>query len=698
MLIVAIIISTLLQCKAFQVYRALCFNRRCLVRFSANNENNDTLMVSIDQLKEFWQSKGFEEDEFSTQDAVSLMAMEVVTSSEDTFDILGTPGNYSLSANNESSFSPLGITEIEYLKETFVAENTESSMLLSTRSVGIDLGTTNSVVSAIEGGRPRVITIDGERVLPSVVAYLADGRVLVGEAARRQAVTNPQNTFASIKRIIGRTQTQLEQLNDVQSLNILSKSPSKKPALIKCPNKNGGTVEAPEISSLVLRRLLDTAEAHLACEPIKKAVVTVPAYFAPSQCDATEQAARQAGLEKVKLLREPEAAALAYGLTKKGKQIVLVFDLGGGTFDVSVLDVGDEYVEVIATSGDANLGGDDMDVLVQDWIVQQCVEEWTSSSSSSSSRSRHDAAHHRKVVEMHLRSDMSAMVRIKSAAEAAKISLSRGSVAVVDLPLLAKSGGGDALLGIRVTLTRRKFESLIQPVLRAIARPLREVALMAGVNLQGESGLMGGITQEYEALRDEDEGNDGGETCDASDVGSKLSLRRLRDMQTEDRRAAKVKKKVAGKTRSEVFSSCPSFPLVINGTMTLTTIHPFLTLHYQVRRLRSELGDATLNAFPGGQALDDIILVGGATRIPAVRRLVRSLTGIEPKHTVNPDEAVSLGASVLAGIMDGDIKGMQVQLPMTRPPSLCALYVQAYYPFASSPSLSHTHVPLNYRS
>jgi len=637
--------------------------------------------VSSEDLQRLWVKRGFPEDSFSERDALLLTMVDgededgtFMSFEEIDVEILKGAMLGEVSVLNAGVMVADTNTDAAVDAGIEAEASSDSPMVPSGRSVGIDLGTTNSVISAVEGGRPLVIPVDAGRMLPSVVAYLSDGGgTVVGERAQRQAATNGGNTFSSIKRVIGQTLGQVADLGDVQSLQMLRGGMALVPRALAARKKSeeggsgggvattqggqttksartkqtqsgphesdsdallacavlGGTVTPEEVSALILRELLDAAESHLKSGPIKKAVVTVPAYFAPSQCAATERAAKLAGLEHVKLLREPEAAALAYGLTREGKQIVLVFDLGGGTFDVSVLDVGDDFVEVIATSGDAHLGGDDMDALVQDWVIAQCAATWAPEGASTVDKTG---------LERRVRANATAMLRIRAAAEAAKIDLSKHKATTIDLPMLLSNFKGTStdvqdvpLLSASLELTRGRFEMLIKPVLAGIARPLREAALMAGVNLQGESGQVSISSIDYQEELEEEEKRVGdGERTGTQAADSEPSARELRELQTEGRRSAKARKKTAGKTRAEV------------------------------RRLQASMRDPTLGAFPGGQLLDDVILVGGATRIPAVRRLVRTVTGLDPRRAVNPDEAVSLGASVLAGIMDGDIEGMQV--------------------------------------
>lgn len=472
---------------------------------------------------------------------------------------------------------------------------------LQGRSIGIDLGTTYSSVSIIEGGNPVIIPLNGARIVRSVVGYLPDGSTLVGEPARRQMAVNPQNTFASIKRVIGRTLKQVKDTNDKLSvLKVDPRADSPASVLAQIVSPLRGRIAPEEISAQVLRALLTCAEEYTK-EKITRAVITVPAYFLPSQCEATERAGKLAGLDKVRLLREPEAAALAYGLTQEERQIVLVFDLGGGTFDVSVLEVGGGFVEVIATSGDAHLGGDDFDEL----IVGFMLEELRLSAGL-------------KAEEMRtLQKDSFLISRLYEAAETAKIDLSSAKEAHIDIPLIYKAHS------LKATLSRKRFDSMIKPLLTRLLKPLREVAIMSGINLPGESGQLG-INEG--AFADDD---------DTEDVGSDISTlnltsAQLKLSQLKGKAEAKAKKKVKGSTTREL------------------------------RRLQKDMGDPSLTIFPGGQQVDDVVMVGGSTRIPAVQKLVRVVTGIEPRRSVNPDEAVSLGAALMGGILDGTVTNMNV--------------------------------------
>ena len=469
-------------------------------------------------------------------------------------------------------------------------------------SVGIDLGTTYSLVAVVEDGVPIIVPIEGRPVMPSIVTYCEDGITLVGEAARQQEVRNPRNTFSSVKRIIGKSSREAKSGRDrCFSSKILPGAGTSMSCRLDCPALNS-TVTPEEVSSLILQKLIVEASRYMnqrtrplnSTNIVSRAVITVPAYFSRSQREATERAGRLAGLQKVRLLREPEAAALAYGLDLSEQQLVLVFDLGGGTLDVSVLDVGNGFVEVIATNGDPHLGGDDFDYVIVDWLVDQFEQVCREGA-------------------RHVRNDVLALARLRDIALQAKKQLSVAADCTIEIPSLYNGVGLPA-----TKLTRGKFESLSRHLLARILKPLREVAIMAQINLPGESGQLGTLLQE-------------GNTDDDSMVqGAELSVSELRKLQLSGRREAKDRKKTRGATGKEL------------------------------RRLQRESGDPSLSMFPGGQQLDEVLLVGGATRIPAIRRLVRTITGVEPLRSMNPDEAVCLGAGTLAGVLDGTIPDMQV--------------------------------------
>jgi molecular chaperone DnaK len=374
--------------------------------------------------------------------------------------------------------------------------------------IGIDLGTTNSVVAVMEGGEPVVITnSEGGRTTPSVVAFTKDGNRLVGQVAKRQAVTNPDNTVYSIKRFMGRN------FNEVSS--------EKKQVPYKVEGAGNGDVRVdaggkqyspPEISALILQKLKQAAEDYLGAK-VDRAVITVPAYFNDAQRQATKDAGRIAGLEVLRIVNEPTAAALAYGLDKKKDEMIAVFDFGGGTFDISVLEVGEGVVEVKSTNGDTHLGGDDVDEALIKWIIDEF----------------------KKDQGIDLSADKMALQRLKEAAEKAKIELSSAMQTDVNLPFITADQTGPKHLNM--SLTRSKFEQLVDPILQRLMPPVEQ------------------------AIKD----------------------------------AALDKSKI-----------------------------------------------------------DEIVLVGGSTRIPKVQEMVKEFFGKEPNKSVNPDEVVALGAAVQAGVLGGE--------------------------------------------
>ncbi|MBV8117842.1 MAG: molecular chaperone DnaK, partial [Candidatus Eremiobacteraeota bacterium] len=354
--------------------------------------------------------------------------------------------------------------------------------------VGIDLGTTNSVVAVMEGSQPTVIpNAEGSRTTPSVVAFTKTGERLVGQLAKRQAVTNPDRTIASIKREMGTDhKTKID----------------------------GKDYSAQEISAMILQKLVNDASTYLG-ERVTKAVITVPAYFNDAQRQATKDAGKIAGLDVLRIINEPTAAALAYGLDKKGNETILVWDLGGGTFDVSILEVGDGVFEVKSTNGDTHLGGDDYDARIVNWLVDQF----------------------RRDQGIDLSKDKQAMQRLTEASEKAKIELSSVVQTNINLPFITADQEGPKHLDF--TLTRAKFEEL---------------------------------------------------TSDLTD----------------------------------------------------RCVGPF----------KNAIGDAKLDV----SKIDEIIMVGGATRMPVIQELVRKLTGKEPNLTVNPDEVVAVGAAIQAGVLAGEVR------------------------------------------
>ncbi|ERT07396.1 chaperone protein DnaK [Lyngbya aestuarii BL J] len=336
--------------------------------------------------------------------------------------------------------------------------------------VGIDLGTTNSCVAVLEGGKPTVIAnAEGGRTTPSVVAYTKTGERLVGQIAKRQAVMNPENTFYSVKRFIGRKHAEITNEAKEVSYGVLSDNNSN--VKLDCPlSKKQFAPE--EISAQVIRKLVEDASKYLG-ETVTQAVVTVPAYFNDSQRQATKDAGKIAGIEILRIINEPTAAALAYGLDKKENETILVFDLGGGTFDVSILEVGDGVFEVLATSGDTHLGGDDFDKKIVDWLAEEF----------------------KRNEGFDLRKDKQALQRLTEAAEKAKIELSSATQTDINLPFITATQDGPKHLDI--TLTRAKFEEMCSDLLDRCRVPVEQAlkdANLSASNLS-EVVLVGGSTR-----------------------------------------------------------------------------------------------------------------------------------------------------------------------------------------------------------
>jgi len=376
--------------------------------------------------------------------------------------------------------------------------------------IGIDLGTTNSVVAGMEGGNPVVIpNQEGSRLTPSVVAFTKDGEILVGQVAKRQAITNPENTIFSIKRFMGR------RFDEVQEE--IKKVPYK---VVRASNGDvrievrGKQYSPPEISAMILRKLREAAEAYLG-ERVTQAVITVPAYFNDSQRQATKDAGTIAGLEVPRIINEPTAASLAYGLDKKTDEQIAVYDLGGGTFDISILEIGQGVFEVKATNGDTHLGGDDFDQRVIDWIADEFGREFG----------------------IDLRKDRMALQRLKEAAEKAKIELSSTLQTEVNLPFITADASGPKHLVM--TLTRAKLESLVEDLVQRTVPPCQQ-----------------------------------------------------------------------------------------------------------------SMKDAAVSA----RDIDEVVLVGGQTRMPRIQTLVTELFGKEPHKGVNPDEVVAVGAAIQGGVLAGDVR------------------------------------------
>merc|ERR1712137_972021 len=320
--------------------------------------------------------------------------------------------------------------------------------------VGIDLGTTNSVVAVMEGGKPEVITnSEGQRTTPSVVAYTKKGDLLVGQVAKRQAVINPENTFYSVKRFIGRKTKEVnEELRQVPYTVLQTEDIIK----LDCPAL-GKQFAAEEISSQVLRKLVDDASKYLG-ETVTQAVITVPAYFNDSQRQATKDAGKIAGIEVLRIINEPTAASLAYGLDKKDNETILVFDLGGGTFDVSVLEVGDGVFEVLSTSGDTHLGGDDFDKRIVDYLAENF----------------------KKNEGVDLIADKQALQRLMETAEKAKIELSAATQTQISLPFITATD--NVPKHIDQTLTTAKFESLCSDLIDRCRIPVENALKDAKLN------------------------------------------------------------------------------------------------------------------------------------------------------------------------------------------------------------------------
>ena len=377
--------------------------------------------------------------------------------------------------------------------------------------VGIDLGTTNSVVAAIEGGQPTVITnAEGFRTTPSIVAYTKKQELLVGQLAKRQSVVNAENTFFSVKRFIGCKADEVSEESKELPYTVIKDNNGN--IKIKCSSLNKD-FSPEEISAQVIRKLINDAKEYLG-QDVTKAVITVPAYFNDSQRQATVDAGKIAGIEVLRIINEPTAASLAYGLDKKQNETILVFDLGGGTFDVSILEVGDGIFEVLSTAGDTNLGGDDFDKALVRWLVDKFqAKEGTD-----------------------LTKDIQALQRLTEAAEKAKMELSNVEKTTINLPFITADKDGPK--HIQEDLTREKFETLCKDLIDRCRIPVEK------------------------ALKD-----------------------------------AKLDK----------------------------------------------------------SAINEIVLVGGSTRIPAIQQLVESLTGKKPNKSVNPDEVVAIGAAIQAGILAGEI-------------------------------------------
>ncbi len=334
--------------------------------------------------------------------------------------------------------------------------------------VGIDLGTTNSVVAVMEGSEPKVIlNEEGNRTTPSVVAFTKEGEILVGQVAKRQAIANPVNTIFSIKRFMGRSLNEVSEEMKMVPYEVIQGS--KNEVRIKAGDKS---YTPPEISAMILQKLKKSAEAYLG-QPVTEAVITVPAYFNDAQRQATKDAGKIAGLEVKRIINEPTASALAYGLDKKKDHTIAVYDFGGGTFDISILEVGDNVVEVKATNGDTHLGGDNLDQRVIDWLVDEF----------------------KKAYGIDLSKDNMALQRLKEAAEKAKMELSTTNETDINLPFITADAGGPKHLNMK--LSRAKFESMIDDLLEKSKNPCLQALKDSGVKADQvhEAVLVGGSTR-----------------------------------------------------------------------------------------------------------------------------------------------------------------------------------------------------------
>src|SRR5687767_7805610 len=323
------------------------------------------------------------------------------------------------------------------------------------KTVGIDLGTTNSVVAVMEGGEPVVIpNSEGGRTTPSVVAFSKDGERLVGQVARRQAITNPENTVFSIKRFMGRKQAEVQEEEKLVPYDVTADGSGR--VQVKIPNADK-TFNPPEISAMILQKMRQTAEDYLGSK-VSQAVITVPAYFNDAQRQATKDAGKIAGLEVLRIINEPTAAALAYGLDKKKDEKIAVFDLGGGTYDISILELGDGVFEVKATNGDTHLGGDDFDQKIIDWLIDEF----------------------RRDQGIDLSKDAMALQRLKEASEKAKMELSTTMSTDINLPFITATQEGPKHLNI--SLSRAKLEQLVDDLVQRTIPPMQQALKDAGID------------------------------------------------------------------------------------------------------------------------------------------------------------------------------------------------------------------------
>jgi molecular chaperone DnaK len=402
---------------------------------------------------------------------------------------------------------------IKSLEADIAARNYIKGMKIMGKIIGIDLGTTNSCVAVMEGGEPKVIANEeGGRTTPSIVAFTKSGERLVGQVAKRQAITNPENTVYSIKRFMGRRLNEVGDELKMVPYKVVAKGDNV--AVLA----QGKEYTAPEISAMILQKLKKAAEDYLG-QSVTEAVITVPAYFNDAQRQATKDAGKIAGLDVKRIVNEPTAAALAYGLDKKKDETIAVYDFGGGTFDISILEVGDGVIEVKSTNGDTHLGGDNLDQRIVDWLIGEFKSDTG--------------------LDLHAKGNEMALQRLRDAAEKAKIELSTAQESEINLPFITADASGPKHL-VR-NLTRAKLESLVDDLLQKSVGPSQQAMKDAGV--------------------------------DASKI-------------------------------------------------------------------------------------DEVVLVGGQTRMPAIQELVKKLFGKEPHKGVNPDEVVAIGAAVQAGVLAGDVKDL----------------------------------------
>lgn len=563
--------------------------------------------------------------------------------------------------------------------------------------VGIDLGTTFSAVSILKGGVPIILNIDGNgRTMPSVVHIDDHDNVLVGKEAIEREVDHPLGTYRNVKRVIGIGETAaLAVANVVPNLVIgqqqkqkqqgrpkevtpkkkWNKKKEKAPGLAKQildsqqnpsklylpPNQEGVRFTVPPefISSHILRKLFETAENYTN-QTVDRAVIGVPAYFHDEQREATIRACQMAGVDKVRLLREPEAAALSYGVGKEQiglgemDELVLVFDLGGGTYDVSMLVVGGGLTEVISTSGDVVLGGSDFDFRIAQHFSKILRQHGGASKNLLSIPASRDAmVRAAEMVRMHLSNNRKAQLALPRQEEGWTRLVSPRDVLLKEERDDLTEDGIKTESHVLVELSRKTMESLCLRELQALLRPLREVAIMAGALLPGDaspSAVEAALALEEEieqAMHDAANFGDfyadsGGEAAD-QDIDPDMVLQ----LQQFDMKEAKKAQQRGRKKAREVAKEEKKFQA-------------------EKRKVGAAVTDVKVQTGINGRPISQVVLVGGATRMPAIGRLLSALTGVVPQRTVNPDEAVALGCAVQAGVLDGnaELGGLTVLTPM----------------------------------